>query len=202
MSGFSSAPSMLGTFPMPDQTKPTFLLFKAYVELISRFRWKSYTILYEDNQGLVRLQELLKSPTVDGDHQDIKISVRQLPHGDDYRWELIIRELEDCASLVFLFLRWKERYALAHKDVEKSAKTSSFIWRRFGGEGRHGEIHTSRWRERKREGREGRVGSVRANAYPNRIMERRANAVDGARRGCVGSFWRRTLPDLRLSLGS
>eukprot|EP00094_Tigriopus_californicus_P003973 TCALIF_03827-PA protein Name:"Similar to GRIK2 Glutamate receptor ionotropic, kainate 2 (Macaca fascicularis)" AED:0.16 eAED:0.16 QI:0/0.7/0.45/1/0.8/0.81/11/0/556 len=54
---------------------------KAYVELIERFNWKSYTILYEDNQGLVRLQELLKSPT----QSDVRIVVRQLPNDDDYR---------------------------------------------------------------------------------------------------------------------
>ncbi len=54
---------------------------QAYVELIERFGWKSYTILYEDNQGLVRLQELLKSPT----QSEVKISVRQLSHDDDYR---------------------------------------------------------------------------------------------------------------------
>ena len=55
--------------------------FQAYVQLIERFGWKSYTILYEDNQGLVRLQELLKSPT----QSDVKIVVRQLPPDEDYR---------------------------------------------------------------------------------------------------------------------
>ena len=56
-------------------------ILQAYVELIERFGWKSYTILYEDNQGLVRLQELLKSPT----QSDVRIQVRQLPIDDDYR---------------------------------------------------------------------------------------------------------------------
>ncbi|XP_071747530.1 glutamate receptor ionotropic, kainate 2 isoform X1 [Lepeophtheirus salmonis] len=54
---------------------------KAYVDLIESFGWMSYTILYEDNQGLMRLQELLKSPI----NSDVKISVRQLPINDDYR---------------------------------------------------------------------------------------------------------------------
>ena len=45
------------------------------------FSVTSYTILYEDNQGLVRLQELLKSPT----QSDVKIVVRQLPQDEDYR---------------------------------------------------------------------------------------------------------------------
>ncbi len=52
------------------------------MRLIERFGWKSYTILYEDNQGLVRLQELLKSPT----QSDVKIVVRQLPADEDYRY--------------------------------------------------------------------------------------------------------------------
>ena len=59
-----------------------YVSFQAYVQLIECFNWKSYTILYEDNQGLVRLQELLKSPT----QSDVKIVVRQLPQDEDYRF--------------------------------------------------------------------------------------------------------------------
>ena len=44
------------------------------MSLIESYGWKTFTILYQDNQGLVRLQELLKSPT----HSDIKIVVRKL----------------------------------------------------------------------------------------------------------------------------
>ena len=32
-------------------------LFQAYVQLIEHFGWKSYTILYEDNQGLAQYQK-------------------------------------------------------------------------------------------------------------------------------------------------
>lgn len=63
------------------QLKKSIFFSQAYVQLIERFGWKSYTILYEDNQGLVRLQELLKSPT----QSDVKIVVRQLPQDEDYR---------------------------------------------------------------------------------------------------------------------
>ena len=54
-------------------------IFQAYVNLIESFGWNSFTILYQDNQGLVRLQELLKAPT----QSDIKIVVRQLSFKDD-----------------------------------------------------------------------------------------------------------------------
>ena len=51
------------------------------MSLIESYGWKTFTILYQDNQGLVRLQELLKSPT----DSDIKIVVEQLDFKDaDY----------------------------------------------------------------------------------------------------------------------
>lgn len=54
---------------------------QAYVDLVKAWGWKSFTIIYESNEGLVRLQELLKAhgPT------EFPISVRQLSEGDDYR---------------------------------------------------------------------------------------------------------------------
>ena len=53
--------------------------FPGLCYLIESFGWNSFTILYQDNQGLVRLQELLKAPT----QSDIKIVVRQLSFKDD-----------------------------------------------------------------------------------------------------------------------
>ena len=47
--------------------------------------WREYIILYEDNEGLVRLQELLKYPS---QAKDMKVTIRQLVPGpgNDYRW--------------------------------------------------------------------------------------------------------------------
>ncbi|XP_011503888.1 PREDICTED: glutamate receptor ionotropic, kainate 1-like, partial [Ceratosolen solmsi marchali] len=52
-------------------------LSKAYVHLVKSLGWKSFTIIYETNEGLVRLQELLKAhgPT------DYPITIKQL--GED-----------------------------------------------------------------------------------------------------------------------
>ena len=44
------------------------------MNLIDVYQWKTFTILYQDNQGLVRMHELLKAPT----DSDIKIIVKQL----------------------------------------------------------------------------------------------------------------------------
>lgn len=54
---------------------------KAYVDLVKAWGWKSFTIIYENNDGLVRLQELLKA------HGPSKfpITVRQLSDSGDYR---------------------------------------------------------------------------------------------------------------------
>lgn len=44
--------------------------------------WKTFTIIYENDEGLVRLQEVLK---VHGP-RDNPITVRQLGEGSDYRY--------------------------------------------------------------------------------------------------------------------
>ncbi|RZF32680.1 hypothetical protein LSTR_LSTR004108 [Laodelphax striatellus] len=53
----------------------------AYVDLVQAWGWKSFTIIYENNEGLVRLQELLKAHGPSG----CPITVRQLGEGSDYR---------------------------------------------------------------------------------------------------------------------
>ena len=42
--------------------------------MIESYGWKTFTILYQDNEGLMRLQELLKTPT----QSDIKIVLKKL----------------------------------------------------------------------------------------------------------------------------
>ncbi|XP_037082452.1 glutamate receptor ionotropic, kainate 2-like, partial [Pollicipes pollicipes] len=57
-------------------------LSKAYVSLTQHWGWKTFTIIYEDIDGLVRLQELLKAPS----SSHFKITIRQLPpDSSDYR---------------------------------------------------------------------------------------------------------------------
>ncbi|XP_024943087.1 glutamate receptor ionotropic, kainate 2 isoform X6 [Cephus cinctus] len=56
-------------------------LSKAYVDLVKAWDWKSFTIIYENNEGLVRLQELLKAHGP----SEFPIAVRQLGEGSDYR---------------------------------------------------------------------------------------------------------------------
>ncbi|XP_044006778.1 glutamate receptor ionotropic, kainate 2 isoform X4 [Aphidius gifuensis] len=56
-------------------------LSKAYVDLVKAWGWKSFTIIYENNEGLVRLQELLKAHGP----SEFPIAVRQLGESTDYR---------------------------------------------------------------------------------------------------------------------
>lgn len=51
------------------------------MDLVKIWGWKSFTIIYENNEGLVRLQELLKAH---GPYE-FPITVRQLGEGTDYR---------------------------------------------------------------------------------------------------------------------
>lgn len=54
---------------------------QAYVDLVKAWGWKSFTIIYDSNDGLVRLQELLKAHGP----SEFPITVRQLSEGSEYR---------------------------------------------------------------------------------------------------------------------
>ncbi|CAG9562719.1 unnamed protein product [Danaus chrysippus] len=56
-------------------------LSRAYVDLVRAWGWKSFTIVYENSDGLVRLQELLKAHGP----SELPVAVRQLPDSYDYR---------------------------------------------------------------------------------------------------------------------
>ena len=47
---------------------------KAYKALVESYGWKSFTLLYQDNHGLMRLQELITSIT----RADVKIIIKKL----------------------------------------------------------------------------------------------------------------------------
>lgn len=57
------------------------VLTKVYADLLSEMHWKSFTILYENDDGLVKLQEVLKA----SGKGDMPVTVRQLGEGPDYR---------------------------------------------------------------------------------------------------------------------
>lgn len=56
-------------------------LSKSLAELVKASHWKTYTILYQNDDGLVRLQDVLKMTRKDNE----PITVRQLGEGSDYR---------------------------------------------------------------------------------------------------------------------
>lgn len=56
------------------------MLATALATLLREMRWKSYTILYEDDDGLVRLQEILKMPKLG------PVNIKKLGPGPDYRY--------------------------------------------------------------------------------------------------------------------
>lgn len=57
------------------------LVLQALVALLEDMAWKTFTIIYENDDGLVRLQEVLKGHSP----RDNPITVRQLSEGGDYR---------------------------------------------------------------------------------------------------------------------
>lgn len=68
----------LNLYPHPES------LSQAFMDLIDAFQWKEFLILYEDNEALIKLQDVLKLSPND---PDMRIIVRQLipTKDDDYR---------------------------------------------------------------------------------------------------------------------
>ncbi|XP_069951037.1 glutamate receptor ionotropic, kainate 2 isoform X4 [Cherax quadricarinatus] len=62
----------LNLYPYPPS------LSSAYRDILMKLKWKNFVILYDSNEGLVRLQNLLKEKTW-------TVTVRQLPDNSDYR---------------------------------------------------------------------------------------------------------------------
>jgi hypothetical protein len=56
-------------------------LMQAYADLIEAWGWDKYFVIYEDNESLVRLQDILK----ESDPEGRQAFVKQLPPDDDYR---------------------------------------------------------------------------------------------------------------------
>uniref|UniRef100_A0A0A1XQS4 Glutamate receptor 1 n=2 Tax=Zeugodacus cucurbitae TaxID=28588 RepID=A0A0A1XQS4_ZEUCU len=66
---------LVNLYPHPNT------LAKAYVDIVKHWEWKTFTIIYENNDGIVRLQELIKAH----DNSPYPITVRQLSLSGDYR---------------------------------------------------------------------------------------------------------------------
>lgn len=66
----------INLFPHPSS------LGNAYRDLIKLKNWKSFAILYEENEALISMQEILKDPSI----REKRIVVRQFPPGhNEYR---------------------------------------------------------------------------------------------------------------------
>ncbi|XP_066507145.1 glutamate receptor ionotropic, kainate 1 isoform X3 [Hoplias malabaricus] len=50
---------------------------RAILDVVTYYKWKSITVVYEDSTGLMRMQELIKAPSRNG----MKVRIRQLPTG-------------------------------------------------------------------------------------------------------------------------
>ncbi|XP_037896412.1 glutamate receptor ionotropic, kainate 1-like [Glossina fuscipes] len=66
---------LVNLYPHPN------ILSKAYVDIVKYWGWRTFTIIYESNDGIVRLQELLKAHG----QTPYPITVRQLTDTGDYR---------------------------------------------------------------------------------------------------------------------
>ena len=58
------------------------MLYQAYADVVFSYNWKSFTLVYEDEESLIRLQDLMHVSTMPG----YKVTFRVLPRNDDYRW--------------------------------------------------------------------------------------------------------------------
>jgi len=75
----------INLYPYPQSLR------KAYLDLLEQLGWETFTILYETNQGLIRLQDLLRY-TEEG--SESKVVVRQLKPGPNKDYRPLLKELK------------------------------------------------------------------------------------------------------------
>ena len=66
------------------------VLGKAFAEFVKKVGWKSFVILYENEEGLVRLQELIKMPKT---FSGMQVTLRQLT-GDTIDYRPLLKEIK------------------------------------------------------------------------------------------------------------
>lgn len=72
----------------PESTK----FSRALADLITDYDWTSFTVIYEDNYGLMRLQDILQIHNP----EDSPITVRQLSTDTDYK--ILLKEISHSAE--------------------------------------------------------------------------------------------------------
>lgn len=77
---FTSQP-VVSVYPDPRS------LSKALAKLVQATQWKTFTILYQHDEGLIRLQDVLKMTK----SYKQPITMRQLSEGPDYRYVCLCR---------------------------------------------------------------------------------------------------------------
>lgn len=69
------------------------LMAKGLATIMRHTRWKSYAIIYENDDGLFKLQDILKMHKID----DVPTLMKRLPSGYDYRH--ILKEIKESLEL-------------------------------------------------------------------------------------------------------
>ena len=87
---------------------------KAYKATVESFRWKTLTVLYQDNWSLLRLQELLMSPL----DSDAKIILRKLDFSEGADNRKILSEVKHSGAM----------HMVLDCDVDKIRDFEVFGW--------------------------------------------------------------------------
>lgn len=69
------------------------LLAQGLATIVKHFHWPSFVVIYENEEGLIRLQEVLKLQNYDPDKRQNTIIVKQLGPGPDHR--TILKEIRN-----------------------------------------------------------------------------------------------------------
>jgi len=88
-------------------------LSRAYADVVFSYNWKSFTLVYEDEESLIRLQDLMHVSTMPG----YKVTFRVLPRNDDYR-PLLKEMRRNGERNIVLDCSLKSISALFHQAVE------------------------------------------------------------------------------------
>ncbi|CAL4076228.1 unnamed protein product, partial [Meganyctiphanes norvegica] len=91
-------------------------LAKAFKEVLNSLGWKKFCIIYENNNGLIRIQELIKD-------EKFSVSLKQLPFSDDYR-PILKEAREEGVTHIVLDIETKNIFTVLKQAQQVGIMTS------------------------------------------------------------------------------
>ncbi|GFY54466.1 glutamate receptor ionotropic, kainate 2 [Trichonephila inaurata madagascariensis] len=114
------------------------ILAKAFIKFVENDNWKSFTLIFEDNEALIRLQEVLQLPTSDKKNQ-VKITLRHVKPDQDFtKFMKDLSKLRENNFIVDLPLHRVRELLIAAEKINMTTEYQKYLLTSL-------DVHTMDW---------------------------------------------------------